>query len=57
MSTERPPIAWIIEPGAKAHLTAPYLTLKREVAEKRAKAGDHVTPYQSKNEPAEEDEL
>lgn len=57
MSTDRPPIAWIIETKSKTTKATPYMTLKPEVAEKRAKAGDHVTPYRSKNEPAEEEEL
>lgn len=54
---KRPPIAWIVEPKGKPDMTAPYLTVKREVAEKRYLAGDHVTPYHAKNEPVEEDEL
>lgn len=40
-------IAWIIEP--KKSLSVPYLTLKQDVAEKRLKAGDFVTPYVSKH--------
>lgn len=49
-----PPIAWIIEPKGKG--TKPYLTLKSDVAVKRYKAGDHVTPYHTAKE-IDEDEL
>lgn len=49
----RPPAGWIIETdGSK-----PFFTEKREVAEKRYKAGSHVTPYHLKMQPSEEDEL
>jgi len=55
-----PGIAWIVEavrkPGDEKPVV-PYLTLKREVAIKRMKAGDHVTPYHSKNELPQEEEL
>lgn len=52
----RPPVAWIIEvPGPTVH--KPWMTVKREVAEKRYKAGDHVTPYHLQSPPSEEDEL
>lgn len=55
-SLGRPPIAWIVEPRAKN--LNPYLTVKRDVAEKRYLAGDMVTPYHQKIEhPEEEDEL
>lgn len=37
------PLAWIVEP--KDGKTAPYLTQKPNVATKREKAGDFVTPY------------
>lgn len=52
-SKGRPPIAWIIETEG----SAPFMTLKREVAEKRYRAGSHVKPYHSVYEPADEDEL
>lgn len=50
----RPPVAWVIE---NTNGSDPWMTTKREVAEKRYKAGNHVSPYHSKNNPAEEDEL
>jgi hypothetical protein len=50
-----PPIAWIVEP--KDRKTKPYLTLQRDVAEKRCKAGDFVTPYHTQHEIETEDEL
>jgi len=46
-TTGAAPRAWIIEPKDKAR--DPYLTLKADVAEKRAKSGDYVTPYTSKH--------
>lgn len=55
------PLAWIIEPVPKTKddpYRDPYLTLKPEVAEKRKKAGDIVTPYHSrKDEDHEQDEF
>jgi len=45
-------IAWIVEPKGDGK---PYLTLNPEVAAKREKKGDFVTPYASKNpEPKEQ---
>lgn len=52
----RPPIAWVIESPTGVNHSV-YMTLKRDVAEKRYRVGDHVTPYYSKLEPVEEDEL
>jgi hypothetical protein len=56
-----PPIAWIVEPalppGTTVKPSAPYLTLKADVAIKRCKAGDHVTPYHTQHEIPQEDEL
>jgi hypothetical protein len=49
------PRAWIIEPKDKAR--DPYLTLKADVAEKRAKAGDYVTPYISQHTADDDEEL
>jgi hypothetical protein len=46
--------AYIIEP--KDGKTAPYLTLKENVADKRKNAGDTVTVYESRLQPAEPDE-
>lgn len=46
-------IAWIVEPKNGGN---PYLTLKEDVADKRQKAGDFVTPYVSKANPPEPDE-
>lgn len=49
------PRAWIIEPKDKAR--DPYLTLKADVAEKREKAGDFVTPYISQHTADDDEEL
>lgn len=54
-TTTGAPRAWIIEPKDKAR--DPYLTLKADVADKRAKAGDFVTPYVSQHTDDDEDEL
>jgi hypothetical protein len=50
-----PPIAWIVEP--KDRKLKPYLTLKGDVAMKRYRAGDFVTPYLTQHEIETEDEL
>ena len=39
------PLAWIVEPH---NAPLPYITYKPEIAAKREKAGDIVTPYHSK---------
>lgn len=54
-----PPIAWIIEPkgGTAPSNITPYLTLKSQVAMKRYKAGDFVTPYHTQRELPQEDVL
>ena len=39
-------LGWIVEPKTGGPI---YLTFKEEVAEKRTKAGDFVTPYTSRN--------
>lgn len=44
-----PPTAWIVETPVGSNLP-PYMTLKPEVAMKRYKAGDHVTPYHTQRE-------
>lgn len=49
----RPPVGWVIESPTTGKV---YMTEKREVAEKRYKAQDHVTPYHSKLEPALRDD-
>ncbi len=49
----RPPAGWIIEGSTGG----PWMTLKREVAEKHYGAGKHVTPYHLKTPPSEEGEL
>lgn len=51
----RPPVGWIVEsPDSKVK---PYLTFKENVAEKRERAGDNVTPYHSAWAPEEGEEL
>lgn len=50
-----PPIAWIVEP--KDRKLKPYLTLKGDVAMKRYRAEDFVTPYHTQHEIETEDEL
>lgn len=52
---QKPPIGWIVESAEGDG--KPYLTLKGDVAVKRTKAGDHVTPYYSKRDANAEDEL
>lgn len=53
-------LGWIVEPKNGGKI---YLTFKEDVAEKRSRAGDIVTPYTSRNpaihQPpqAQEDEL
>jgi hypothetical protein len=54
MSDAAQPIAWIIEPVKSD--AKPYLTLNAEVAEKREKKGDIVTPYNSKKSIQNEEE-
>jgi hypothetical protein len=54
--TDTLPLAWIIEPKKDGAL--PFLTHKPEVADKRKKAGDYVTPYRSqKPAPGNQEEL
>jgi hypothetical protein len=51
-----PPIAWVVEPKDRAR--KPYITARPEVAKKRYKAGDFVSPYHTQHEITEdEDEL
>jgi len=54
MSDKPEPCAWIIEPKGDG---LPYMTCKADVAEKRAKRGDYVTPYISKRPTTDEEEL
>lgn len=50
----RPPIGWLVEPKGDGQ---PYLTLKLEVAEKRLKAKDYVSPMYSQKPETDPEEL
>lgn len=50
----RPPLGWLVEPKGDG---AVYLTLKLEVAEKRHKAKDYVTPMYSQKPEHDPEEL